>query len=74
MSDDYAGPVAYHGGQRFQPLYAAGVHHARQYGNLEEMKALAELAEWYLAAEGDIAAELALLKAEIARLEAGSEG
>lgn len=74
MSDDYAGPVVYHGGRRVQPLYGVPLHHALQCGDLEEMKALAQLAEWYLAAEGDIAAELALLKAEIAKLEAGSEG
>lgn len=62
------------GGSGIRPLYAATVHHARQSGNLEEMKALAELAEWFLAAEGDIAAELAALKEEIAKLEAASGG
>jgi hypothetical protein len=74
MSDDTTGPGAWHGGRRFQPLYGVVIHHAQHCGDLEEMKALAELAEWYLAAEGDIAAELALLKAEIAKLESGSDG
>jgi hypothetical protein len=72
--NDSTGPSVSHGGRTVQPLYAVVVHQAQHCGDLEEMKALAELAEWYLAAEGDIAAELAILKAEIAKLEAASDG
>jgi hypothetical protein len=57
-------------GGRIQPLYAVPIQHACQSRNLEEMKALAARAEEYLAAEGDIAAELAALKAAIAEVEA----
>ncbi len=73
MSDP-TGPSVSHAGRSFQPLYGVVVQQAQHCGDLEEMKALAELAEWYLAADGDIAAELAILKAEIAKLEAGSDG
>jgi hypothetical protein len=59
---------------RIQPLYGVVIHHACQSRNLEEMKAVAQRAEEHLAAESDIAAELALLKAAIAEMEAGGEG
>jgi hypothetical protein len=59
---------------RIQPLYGVCIQHACQGRNLEEMKAVAERAEEYLAADGDIAAELALLKAAIAEVEAAGEG
>lgn len=70
----YTGPIIDHGHHRIRPLYAATIHHACQSGNLEEMKALAEVAQWFLAAEGDISKELAALRAEIAKLEAGTHG
>jgi Domain of unknown function (DUF1843) len=74
MSTDYTGPIIDHGNHGVRPLYAATIHHCLLSGNLEEMKSLAEVAEWFLAAEGDIAKELATLRAEIAKLEAGSRG
>jgi Domain of unknown function (DUF1843) len=74
MSTGNTGPVIDHGNNTIRPLYAVTIHQCVQGGRLAEMKALAEVAEWYLAAEGDIGQELAALKAEIARLEAGSEG
>lgn len=57
-----------------RPLYAVSIQHACQSGDLEEMRALAQRAEEHLAAEGDIAGELAKLKAAIAEAEAGSAG
>jgi hypothetical protein len=59
---------------RIQPLYAVPIQHACQSRDLDEMKALAARAEEYLAAEGDIAAELAALKAAIAEVEAQDQG
>jgi len=56
---------------RLQPLYAVCIQHACQSRNLEEMKAVAARAEEHLAAQGDIAGELAKLKAAIAEVEAG---
>lgn len=56
-------------GHRIQPLYAAGIHHARESGQLDQMKELAARGEEYLAADGDIAGALEQLKAEIAKLE-----
>ena len=74
MSTDSTGPVISHGNHTVRPLYAATIHHCLQSGKLEEMKALAEVAEWFLAAEGDIAKALEALRTEIAKLEAGSGG
>jgi hypothetical protein len=74
MSTDYTGPIIQHGNHGIRPLYAATLHHACQSGSLEEMKVLAEVAEWFLAAEGEISKELAALKAEIAKLEARNNG
>jgi hypothetical protein len=59
---------------RIQPLYGIVIQHACQSRNLEEMKSVAARAEEYLAAEGDIAAELAKLKAAIAEVEAEGTG
>ena len=56
--------------RRIQPLYGVAIQHACQSRDLEEMKELAARAEEHLAAEGDIAAELAKLKAAIADVEA----
>jgi len=70
----YTGPIIDHGHHRIRPLYAVTIHHCVASGNLEEMKALAEVAQWFLAAEGDISKELAALQAEIAKLEAGTQG
>ena len=71
---NYQGPVIHHGDQTVRPLYASTIQHACRGGKLEEMKALAEVAQWFLAAEGDISKELAALQAEIAKLEAGTQG
>jgi len=50
-------------------LYAPAIHQAAAGGDLKEMKTLAEHAEEHLQEHGDIKAALALLQAEIARLE-----
>jgi hypothetical protein len=56
------------------PLYGVHIHDCCERGDLDEMKEVCERAEAYLAADGDIATELAALKAAIAKLEAGEEG
>jgi len=55
---------------RIQPLYAVPIQQACESRNLKQMKELAARAEEHLAAHGDIAAELAKLKAAIAEVEA----
>jgi hypothetical protein len=59
------------GGGRIQPLYAAVIQHACGSTDLDEMKAVAARAEEHLAAEGDIAGQLAALKSAISKLESG---
>jgi hypothetical protein len=53
-----------------RPLYGVTIQHACERGDLDEMKELAAQAEAHLAADGDIAAHLEALKAEIAKQEA----
>ena len=50
-------------------LYGPAIHQAAASGNLEEMKKVARHAEEHLQEHGDVRAALALLKAEIAKLE-----
>ncbi|MEY2441050.1 MAG: hypothetical protein QOJ46_476 [bacterium] len=57
-----------------RPLYAVPVQQATQSGDLDEMKAVAEEAERHVEQHGDVGAALQELKAEIAKMEAGSEG
>ena len=53
------------------PLYASTIHQTCANGDLNEMKALVEQAEKWLAEHGNVASALEVLKQEIAKLESG---
>ena len=51
------------------PPYGTAIHQAIASGDLQKMKAMVVEAEKYLKEHGDVAAALAIMKAEIAKLE-----